>query len=529
MSKTAAATRPSSKREIARNLIRALHSVEGVPPELGDLSRALDAVGLSMGDARLKGVAVKLAGLDPRTRLTEEVMIDLLEGAEAALVERALAGALVIPDFADFTNRLGEIFEFCRSDRGGEVARYIPQLAQVDPEKFAMGLCSIDGQRFSVGDDSDRFCVQSTCKPINYAIAHGLTNSANVHRHIGREPSGRSFNELTLNPAGLPHNPMINAGAIMAASLIKPDHAPADRFDYVMGKWRDLGGGTEASFDNAVFLSEKATADRNFALAYFMRENGAFPPNTNLMETLDFYFQCCSICVDVRQMSVIAATLANGGICPITNQRVLEAEAVRNCLSLMYSCGMYDFSGEFAFTVGIPAKSGVSGALMLVVPGVCGIAIWSPRLDRCGNSVRGVQIAERLAKTFTFHSYSTMVDGQTLIDPTSSQLEQRGEIASALCSAAHAGDLGEIRRLIAAGADVTQSDYDGRTALHLAACEGCEELVKFLLSVGCDPKQKDRWGNTALDDAVREKRDGIVSLLSPEVKPGLKPIKRKAA
>jgi glutaminase len=234
---------------------------------------------------------------------------------------RALTGDLIVPDFTDFRSRISNIFEYCREIDGGEVATYIPQLARVDPEMYGLGVCTIDGQQFSLGDDEDTYCVQSTCKPISYAIALDAVGRLTVHSHVGREPSGRSFNELTLNDRGLPHNPMINAGAIMCASLIKPHLPQADRFDYVMQVWKSLAGGRAPGFDNSVFLSEKETADRNFALAYFMRENGAFPPDTDIIKTLDFYFQCCSITVDVRQMSIIAATLANGGICPITNRR----------------------------------------------------------------------------------------------------------------------------------------------------------------------------------------------------------------
>jgi len=181
-----------------------------------------------------------------------------------------------------------------------------------------------------------------------------------------------------------------------------PDLSAADRFDTVLQTWGKLAGQASVGFDNAVFLSERDTADRNFAIAYFMRENGAFPDGTDLKATLDLYFQCCSITVDAPGMATIAATFANGGVCPLSNERVFTADPTKNCLSLMASCGLYDFSGEFAFTVGLPAKSGVSGALFITIAGVCGIAIWSPRLDARGNSVRGVEFARRLAKAFAF-------------------------------------------------------------------------------------------------------------------------------
>ena len=140
-----------------------------------------------------------------------------------------------------------------------------------------------------------------------------------------------------------------------------------------------------------------------------MREKQAFPEEIQILDILDFYFQCCSIEVTTRAMSVIAATLANGGTCPLTGTRVFRPDYVKNCLSLMASCGMYDFSGEFAFHVGIPAKSGVSGAILLVVPNLLGLVLWSPRLDELGNSVRGIEFSKRLAARFKFHAFDSMV------------------------------------------------------------------------------------------------------------------------
>lgn len=483
-----------------------------------ELMNALSMSGLDIKDERLRSTFNNIRQLNTEDMLTEGRFAEMVAPDELSLVQRALSGGLAIPDFDSFKAQISGLFEECQSDRDGAVASYIPQLARVDPENYALGLCTVDGQRLSLGDDEERYCVQSTCKPVNYAMALDILGRENVHRHVGREPSGRSFNELTLNGRGLPHNPMINSGVIMCSSLVHPEMQLADRFDYAMQKWRDLSGGRSATFDNTVYLSEKETADRNFALAYFMRENGAFPPDTNVIETLDFYFQCCSIAVDVRQMSVIAATLANGGVCPTTNKRVFKAETVKDCLSLMYSCGMYDFSGEYAFTVGIPAKSGVSGALMLVVPGVCGIAVWSPRLDKHGNSVRGVRFSKRLVETFAFHTYANMIDNHALIDPTVTEIVRLSDASSYLCAAAARGDLSELRRLIAGGADVSLSDYDGRTALHLAASEGQEAAVRLLINAGCPLTSTDRWGNTPLEDAKREGRDNIVALLTSQLK-----------
>src|SRR5262249_29435220 len=145
-----------------------------------------------------------------------------------------------------------------------------------------------------------------------------------VHRHVGREPSGRGFNELTLNKEGLPHNPLINSGAIMTCSLIKPEMDAADRFDHDLQTLARLTGGNRLNFNNPVYLSEKQTADRNFALAYFMREKNAFPEHTDLIQTLEFYFQCCSIETSASSLAVVAASLANAGVCPMTGDRIFK-------------------------------------------------------------------------------------------------------------------------------------------------------------------------------------------------------------
>ena len=452
---------------------------------------------------------------------SDKIMLDefiKITHSNISIIEKVIKGNLIIPDFSNFSKEVISIFDIIKNNKGGEVASYIPQLARVNPNQIAVAICSIDGQQFSIGQEDVPYCVQSTCKPINYCIAMELNGENTVHNHVGREPSGRVFNEITLNRSNLPHNPMINAGAIMCSSLIKPEYTLADRFDHVMSVWQELSGGTRPGYNNSVYHSEKATADRNFALAHFMREMNSFPNNTVIHDTLDFYFQCCSIEVTAKSMATIAATFANSGMCPTTEKEVFSPETVKNCLSLMYSCGMYDFSGEFAFTVGIPAKSGVSGALMIVVPNVMGIAVWSPRIDQMGNSVCGVEFCRELIRKYNFHNYDSLVGQSNKSDPRIDKKVQDINQNYSFIWAACQGDIDAIKRLIAHGIDVNQGDYDKRTAMHLASTEGHVDVVDYLLKKGAKPSVMDRFGNTPLADAKTNKHKDIVKIIELYIK-----------
>ncbi|MBK7993617.1 MAG: glutaminase A [Blastocatellia bacterium] len=477
-----------------------------------EIKRSISHTGISLSDLRLKESIKALQAYSDTDKISYPEFCQIIR-PNIALIEQTLQANLIIPEFSATRRIIEQIFENTKTITEGTVASYIPQLARVNPEQYAVSLCTIDGQQAYFGDYQTDFCIQSCSKPINYCLALEEQGENIVHKYVGREPSGRGFNELTLNYENKPHNPMINSGAIMCCSLIKPQINIADRFDYVMEQWKAICGGAKVGFSNAVYLSERATADRNFAIGYFIRENKAFPENTDLIATLEFYFQCCSIEVNAQQMSVVAATLANGGVCPITGNRIFTPKTVQHCLSLMSSCGLYDFSGEFAFTVGLPAKSGVSGAIMIVVPNVMGLCTWSPRVDRQGNSVRGLAFCKKLVEVFNFHNYDNLTGVSEKIDPRRNRLDIETDRVIALIWAASKGDLTAIQRLVARGVDINGADYDGRTPLHLAASEGHAHIVKYLLGYGANTQLKDRWGNTAIDDAANNQHQEIISLL----------------
>jgi len=345
-------------------------------------------------------------------------------------------------------------------------------------------------------------------------MALDLHGEAKVHRHVGHEPSGRNFNERILKqPENIPHNPMINAGAIMTAGLVKMDETEWDRFDYVMNVWKMLSGNRKPGFQNSTFMGERATAARNNCLAWMMVEAGAFPKEVSnkLDKVLEAYFSWCSIEVTCESMATIAGTLANSGICPTTGERVFSAETVSRCLSLMASCGMYDYSGEFAFACGFPAKSGVSGVLCIVIPGVCGLATFSPRLDALGNSCRGIQFCQLLSERFAFHAFDSLPQRSARVADLSSWFADFE--TSGLFWAAARGDVHRIRQLASRGINVQSFDYDGRTALHVAASGGKVGAVKLLLVLRASVTCQDRHGHTPLLDAIRGGYEEIRQLL----------------
>ena len=483
---------------------------------VGTIRGQLRRAGLLGDDPRLANVLEKLTSITPdgKDAIDEAAFLEVARSG-SSLIERATRQELVIPDFEEFSNQVRDIFDRVKENSAGSVATYIPQLARVDPDQFGLAICTIDGQRLHLGDSDKAFSFQSSCKPILYSAVLDLCGEDYVHRHVGREPSGLSFNELTLNKQGLPHNPMINAGAIMCASLWHPERSMSDRYDELTKLVSVLSGDYDPGFDNATFHSEKDTADRNFALAHYMREVDAFPAGTDILRTLELYFAACAMEISPQRLATMAATFANGGVCPPTGRRVLADSTVKNCLSMMYSCGMYDYSGEFAFRVGMPAKSAVSGAIFAIVPNVMGIAIWSPRLDQYGNSVRGVEFLTRLVETFNFHNYDSLLDTRKA-DPRGRRQASEVNATFRAIHAASRNDVDELKVLVAYGHSLNDADYDGRTPLHLAAVEGHGDAVRYLLAQGVDVNPLDRWGNTPLQEAQSNDRTAVVELLRPE-------------
>ncbi|KAL0225718.1 hypothetical protein P9112_013042 [Eukaryota sp. TZLM1-RC] len=465
----------------------------------------LETIGIYSDDPRIIGI---LAEEDHVLSFSDFVVIL----SKSCLFQRALDGQLIIPEWKSFTSDITDIFNLVSTIKDGEVAKYIPQLARVDPDLFAVSICSVDGQRFSLGNHETPFSIQSCSKPVTYCIAleqHGLDT---VHRHVAMEPSGRNFNELVLNCENLPHNAMINAGAIMVTSLIKPELPLFERFRHVINTWGDLAAGSPISFDNVTFLSESATADRNFCLAYMMKEAQSFPEGTDIQEVLSLYLMFCGIQVTSSQVASVAATLANNGVCPLTNKRVFEEDTVRDCLSTMASNGLYDASGQYFCEIGIPTKSSVSGCLMLVIPGVLGAVSWSPPLDSLGNSIKGTAFAQKLCERFSFHVFDSVTDNSkvdVVRKPEVTLEDDQIMLLFAVC----VGDFGYVQRLVAKGCNVNFLDTHLRSPLHIAACHNQLDIVEYLVNHDADASMEDCYGNTPLQDAIRFGHKEVAEIL----------------
>lgn len=295
---------------------------------------------------------------------------------------------------------LESVLDDVRPLNAGEVASYIPELAIVDPDRLGAALASTHGVVHEAGDCDATFTIQSVSKPFVFALAVDALGLVEVNRHVGLEPSGEPFNAISLEAAtGRPLNPMINAGAIVTTSLMRGDTAE-EKFALVqagLGKF----AGRDLSVDEDVFSSEASTGDRNRALAYLTRSAGTLGSTADVATTA--YFRQCSLTVNARDLAIMAATLATGGVNPVTDERVISEDAARWTMAVMTSCGMYDASGDWLVRVGLPAKSGVGGGIAAVQPGQFGIGTFSPRLDARGNSARGVATLELLSERHGLH------------------------------------------------------------------------------------------------------------------------------
>jgi glutaminase len=287
--------------------------------------------------------------------------------------------------------------------QGGELASYIPELTRADPNWLGIALVTVDGHVYQAGDSREPFTVQSISKAITYGLALEDRGLEQLLAKVDVEPSGEAFNSISLEPdSGRPLNPMINAGAIATTGMVaaEPGRAPMQRILDSFARYT----GHDMTVDEAVYRSESDTGHRNRAIAHLLYGYGILERAPE--DVVDLYFRQCSILVTARDLALMGACLANSGVNPVTGIKALRSDLVGKVLSVMSTCGMYDYSGGWIFNVGMPAKSGVGGGIMAVLPGQFGLGVFSPLLDAKGNSVRGIEACKRLSNDFKLHLFN---------------------------------------------------------------------------------------------------------------------------
>lgn len=283
----------------------------------------------------------------------------------------------------------------------GKVADYIPELAKADPS--ALGICVFNGcdEPVVFGEADTRFSIQSICKLVVLAMALKLRGFKDTFSHVMMEPSGDAFNSILKldTRSDLPYNPMINAGAIETASLLVRETS----FDELLCYARELCLDPGIVLDEAVYESEFKTGDRNRAIAYLLKSKGVMEASPE--ETVDLYFKLCSLSVSARSLAGLGLVLANDGVDPYSGKTLIAPEHVRTMLSIMFTCGMYDYSGKYSVEVGIPSKSGVGGGIVCAARGPMGVGLYGPSLDAFGNSRGAVKVMEHVSRVLHLHTF----------------------------------------------------------------------------------------------------------------------------
>jgi glutaminase len=304
------------------------------------------------------------------------------------------------------------IYEKYKNVDDGAVATYIPELSKADARHFGICVMTVDGHIFRAGDWDKEFTIQSMCKPFAFQMALEQCGLKETLTRVGVEPSGDAFNSIELDAkTSRPFNPMINAGAIAIASLIKQTPVEAGIQAFVDRMSR--AAGRNLTIDDAVMHSERMTGNRNRAIAYLMRNFGIIDEQVN--ETLEQYFAQCSLLVTCQDVAAMAVTLANMGTNPITGKEVFDFQLIKYVLTIMFTCGLYDYAGGWAYEVGLPARSGVSGGIFGVVNRQLGVSVYSPKLDAQGNSVRGILACRELASHFGLHAFEFTNVGSSFV------------------------------------------------------------------------------------------------------------------
>ncbi|KAL2093577.1 hypothetical protein ACEWY4_010889 [Coilia grayii] len=470
--------------------------------------------GIQRNDPRIKDCYILMRKLQDSDGTVDRNTFQRCVTGFLSFILKALQGRFVIPDFFTFTEETQKLFVKCKQlssvkerDTGGE-----------DLGKWGVSICTVDGQRLSLGDWSEPCALAEISWPLVYGLAVDQLGSDCVHRYVGVEEFSKFDSPFTLTKQGVPHSPLTETGAIICTSLlqltVRPGPEEEEKYESVLNVIRRLCNKEHANLNCTSYQTLRKDSIRLHALSFYLQEMKCFAESVDINATLDLMLQCSSTEVTCESGAAMAATFANGGLCPLSGDQVLSPAAVRNTLSMMQVAGMNDYSRIFHFKTSVPAKSSKSGAVLIVVPGVLGLMAWSPDLDAFGNSWKAVHFCEELVSSFQLHSFDIRTPFRQVLSYRQWKVESEGYQIMNILLAAFRGDLPSLRRSFLSGADMNAVDYDGRSALHVAASEGHLEVIKFLMeNTGASCLVKDRWGNTALQEAARCNQRSAAQLL----------------
>ncbi|XP_076589711.1 glutaminase liver isoform, mitochondrial [Chaetodon auriga] len=485
---------------------------------VGRFFEAIWSSGLHRSDPRLRDCFLHLRKLQDADGLVDRDTFHRCVTGFVSLILKALQGRFVIPDFSTFTEETQKLFSRCRQLSSVQEK----EKDSVDSTKWSVSICTVDGQRLSLGDWAGSLVLGELSWPLVYGVAVDLLGSDFVHRYVGMEGFSRYDSPFTLTKTGLPHSPLTETGAIVTTSLLqlagRLSAEEEEKYDSVLNVIRRLCNKEHGSLSCSSFQSSRKVGVRLHSLSFYLQEKKCFPEKTDISAALDLLLQCASTEITCESGAVMAASLANGGLCPLSGDQVLSPAATRSMLSMMQVAGMKDYSTTFHYKTSMPAVSSSHGALLAVVPGVLGLMAFSPELDACGNSWRAVHFCQELISTFQLHTFDIRTPFRQILAYRHWKTESEGYQIMNVLLAAFRGDVQTLRRYFLSGVDVNAVDYDGRSALHVAAAEGHTEVIRFLLqNAGANGALQDRWGSSPLQEARRHNQEAAVQLLQEAI------------
>ncbi|XP_040893834.1 glutaminase liver isoform, mitochondrial isoform X1 [Toxotes jaculatrix] len=506
-----------SKRRVAADVLFDSFASDG-RININQFFEAIWSSGLHRSDPRLRECFFHLRKLQDAEGSVDRNTFHRCVTGFVSLILKALQGRFVIPDFSTFTEETQKLFSRCRQLSSVQEK----DKDSMDSTKWGVSVCTVDGQRLSLGDWTGSLVLGEGAWPVVYGVAVDLLGPDLVHRYVGVEEYSRYDSPFMLTKTGIPHSPLTETGAIITTSLLqlagRLSAEEEEKYDSVLNVIRRLCNKEHANLNCTSYQSSRKASIRLHALSFYLQEKKCFPEKVDINTALDLMLQCSSTEVTCESGAAMAASLANGGLCPLSGDQVLSPAATRSMLSVMQVAGMKDYSTTFHYKTSVPAVSSSHGSLLAVVPGVLGLMAFSPELDACGNPWRAVHFCQELISAFQLHSFDIRTPFRQILAYRQWKAESEGYQIMNVLLAAFRGDVQSLRRYFLSGVDVNAVDYDGRSALHVAAAEGHIEVICFLLeNTGANPALKDRWGSSPLQEARRHNRNSAVQLLQGAV------------